>query len=146
MLGELGPARAALERSLELSPEQSSTAFWLCLELLLEKKPAEALAAAHRSTSETFRLAGEAMAHHHLGHEEEVRRLLAEMSAKYAIYQIAEVQAWLGDNDQAFASLERARVQHDAGLIYTKGDPALRGLHGDPRWRALLEALHLPVD
>jgi hypothetical protein len=61
-------------------------------------------------------------------------------------YQIAEVHAWLGDNDEAFAWLERARGQHDGGLTFTKGDPALRGLHGDPRWRALLEALHLPVD
>ncbi len=148
-LGELGPARKALNRSLEISPAQSSTAFIICLSLLLEGRPAEALAVSQHPTTELFRLVGAALANHDLGHAKESQLLLDEMIAKNAdggAYQIAEVYAWRGEKDRAFEWLERARAQHDGGLVYLKADPALRGLRGDPRWGPLLKAVNLPVD
>jgi serine/threonine-protein kinase len=148
-LGELGPARKALERSLEISPSQSSTAYYLCLSSLLEAHPAEALVSAQRSATEVFRLVGVALAQHDLGDAKESQRVLDTMIAKFAksgSYQIAEVYAWRGEKDRAFEWLERARVERDPGLLHAKGDPTLRGLHADRRWRLLLEALHLPVE
>jgi hypothetical protein len=89
------------------------------------------------------------MAHHDLGHAAESRRLLDEIIAKYshsAAYQIAEVHAWRGEPERAFAWLERARVQRDGGLTIVKTDPCMRNLRADPRWRPLLRSLNLPED
>jgi TolB-like protein len=148
-LGQLEPARAALGRSLEISPSQSFTAFNLALTFLLEKRPAEGLAMAQRSSTEIFRLLGAALAEHDLGHAAESQRLLDQMIAKHAhsdAYQIAEVYAWRGENDSAFVWLERARAQHDGGLLIAKIDSTLRALRGDRRWKPMLAAVHLPAD
>ena len=61
-----------------------------------------------------------------------------------AAYQIAEVYARQGNNDQAFAWLERAYRQRDAGLTAIKADRLLASLHGDARFAAMLAKLHLP--
>ncbi|TMA28204.1 MAG: tetratricopeptide repeat protein [Deltaproteobacteria bacterium] len=149
MSGELEPARAALERSLHILPEQSYAAANLAVTLLLQKRPAEALTAAGRSTQELFRMEGKAMALHDLGRDEEGHQLLDQLIARYshgAAFQIAEVYAWFGEPDRAFEWLERAYQQHDSGLSSLKGDALLRGIRGDPRFKALLRKMNLPPD
>ena len=79
MSGELEPARAALERSLHILPEQSYAAANLAVTLLLQKRPAEALTAAGKSTQELFRMEGKAMALHDLGRDEEGHQLLDQL-------------------------------------------------------------------
>jgi TolB-like protein/Tfp pilus assembly protein PilF len=148
-LGELGPARQAVERSLEISPSQSFAPVHLALIQLLEGRPADALTSPHRSTEEVFRLLVDSLAHHELGHAAEASRLLGDLEARFAYgaaYQIAEAHAWRGEPDLAFRWLERARAQHDTGLAFLKCDVLLRRLHGDPRWPKLLESLRLPPD
>ena len=53
-------------------------------------------------------------------------------------FQIAEVHASRGEADAAFAWLARALAQRDGGLLGMGSSPALRPLHGDARWAALL--------
>ncbi len=145
--GQTGPARDALQRSLQLSPSQSFTAFNVAISLLLERRPAEALAITQDSTSEVFRLLGAALAEHDLGHEAAWRRLVAQMAVRFAhsdAYQIAEAYAWCGQADLAFEWLERARAQRDAGLQALKVDPLLQGLRADPRWKRALSGVNLP--
>lgn len=147
--GKLGPAREALGRSLEISPEQDFAAAYICVSYLLERRPGEALAISQRSTAELFRLEGAALAHHDLGHAKESQRFLDEMIAKYAhsgAYQIAQVHAWRGETDRAFEWLERGRAQRDGGLGILKVDPLVRGLRSDRRWRPLLQAVNLPAE
>ena len=43
----------------------------------------------------------------------------------------------------AFAWLDRAYVQRDDGLIFTKVEPLLKSLHNDPRFTGLLKKLNL---
>jgi len=50
--GQLAPAREALERSLQMNPQQAFAAGWLGVILLLEGQPAAALPAFERSTAE----------------------------------------------------------------------------------------------
>ncbi|MGE5716522.1 MAG: hypothetical protein ACM369_07730 [Acidobacteriota bacterium] len=59
-------------------------------------------------------------------------------------FQIAEVSAYRGELDLAFQWLERARTLHDTGLLELKGDPLLRNLEQDPRYRAFLATMKLP--
>jgi serine/threonine-protein kinase len=148
-LGRYDPAREALDRSLEISPEQSYTAAYIALSLLLENRPGEALAAAQRSSTEVFRLACAAIAQHDLGHALESQQLLDELIAKHAhiaAYQIAGVYAWRGEKDPAFRWLERARAQRDGGLVILKVDPVLRKLRSDARWKPMLQSVNLSVD
>jgi serine/threonine-protein kinase len=147
--GQVGPAREALNRSLEISPDQAFTPYPLGTTFLLEGNPAAAKDIYPRSSNDIFRLAGGALAEHDLGHASESQRALDELIGKYghsAAYQIAEVYAWRGEKDGAIEWLERARVQRDGGLILLKVDPLLRNLHGDPRYVALLKKIGLPVD
>jgi tetratricopeptide (TPR) repeat protein len=150
MNGQLGPAQAALERSLRILPEQTNAAFFLALTLLLQKRPSEALAAAEQSTQEWFRMLAKALALNDLGRTEEAHRLVEQMIARHAhgaAYQIAESYAWFGERDRAFEWLERAYAQHDSGLAaFLNADPLLRGLHGDPRYSAMLKRMNLPLD
>lgn len=85
-----------------------------------------------------------------------VRHLLAgrpeaaldELVARYAspsAFQIAEVHAWRGNLDQAFAWLEKAWEAHDGGLLLLQWDPLLRNLRGDPRFASLQRRMNLPA-
>jgi TolB-like protein/tetratricopeptide (TPR) repeat protein len=145
--GDYKGMHAALDRSLEITPQQAFAAGWLGIGLVIEGKPADALVAVERSTSLYFRLTGAAIAHHSLGHAAESQKALDELIGKFghsAAYQIAVVYAWRGDKDRAFAWLERAYAQHDGGLTLVKIDPLLRDLRGDARYSALLAKLKLP--
>ena len=145
--GQPEPAREALNRSLEINPEQALAPGWLGILLILKGKPAAALAVLNRSTSEFLRLTGAAVAYHSLGHAKESQQALDALISRYghsAAYQIASVHAWRGENDRAFQWLERARTQRDAGLTMLQADPMLRGLRGDPRYAAFLREMNLP--
>ena len=74
--------------------------------------------------------------------------ILADYIAKYhaeSAYQIAEIYAFRGEPDHAFEWLERASAQRDSGLVFIKGDPALKNLRSDPRYTALLNKMRLPI-
>jgi eukaryotic-like serine/threonine-protein kinase len=58
--------------------------------------------------------------------------------------EIAYLYAWLGDKEQAFAWLDKARAERAAGLEPVKVVRALDQWHGDPRYIALLKELRLP--
>jgi Tfp pilus assembly protein PilF len=49
----------------------------------------------------------------------------------------------LGEADQAFAWMERAREERRGWLCYLKVEPLLDEVRGDPRFRALVEAMGL---
>ncbi len=49
----------------------------------------------------------------------------------------------LGEADQAFAWMERAREERRGWLCYLKVEPQLDEVRGDPRFRALVEAMRL---
>ena len=147
--GQRGPAREAFNRSLEISPDQSSTPYALSLSFLVEGRPAEALAASQRSTAEFYQLVGAAEAQHDLGHESESQKALDQAIAKWGhagAYQLAEAYAWRGDKDRALQWLDRAVKQRDGGLVNIKVDPLLASLHGDPRYAAVLRKMNLPPD
>ncbi len=147
-IGKYDDAREAAERALQLAPQHAFAASSLGLAYLLQGNPAQSLAAFDRSNA-IFRLYGQAIARHAMGQRRESQAALDALIAKYAhsgAYQIAEVYAFRGETDAAFSWLQRARVQHDAGLTLLKGDPLMRSLRADLRYAALLRNLDLPPD
>jgi serine/threonine-protein kinase len=144
--GEFAEARIAMRRSLEINPHSSWTRQLLGSVELLEGQPEKALAI-FREAGAPYRQLGMAMAEYSLGHKRESDEALAEVEAKYAAgfsLQIAEVHAWRGDKDAAFACLDRALELRDSGIPRMRQDSMYRTLHDDPRWAALLKRLNFP--
>ena len=140
-------AEAAFRKALELDPDGTFRHRLLGLALLLQGKTAAALQEMEQETEENWRLSSLPLAFHALGRRSESDAALAALKSKHAgemAYQIAEVHAFRGEADLAFEWLERAYDQRDGGLGDIKGDRLVRGLAGDPRYRALLRKLKLP--
>jgi adenylate cyclase len=56
---------------------------------------------------------------------------------------VAQVKAYRGEIDEAFAWLERAYEARDSGLSNVLSNPWLANLHDDPRWEELITKLGL---
>jgi TolB-like protein len=141
-------ADEALRRALEIQPELAYALSHMGTLQLLQDNAAQATATCRKIDFEVLRLTCIAMAEHTLGHSKESQQALEKLIAKYgkeAAYQIAEVFAWRGEKTEAFEWLERAYQQRDGGLSDLKVDVLLAGLHGDPRFEALLRKMNLPV-
>jgi hypothetical protein len=57
---------------------------------------------------------------------------------------IAEAYAYGGQKNPAFTWLDRAFAQRDINLYYIKGDPLLKSLVSDARYKAFLRKMNLP--
>jgi TolB-like protein/lipoprotein NlpI len=134
-------ALAAFNKSLELAPQRAATHSWLGVTLLHLGRGDDALAETMREPEDWARNFALALIHHAAGRRSESDEALRELirtNENDAAYQVAEVQAVRGDIDAAFQWLERAYAQKDAGIPWTRIDPFLRSLHGDPRWTSFL--------
>ena len=146
-LGRIDEARAAIDRALQISPDSSFARDVLGTMHLVDGRTQEALVH-FREAGAALGSAGIAKAEFTLGHECESLAALAELESKYSAgfaYQIAQVHAWRGEVDQAFAWLERAFEQHDGGIARLRGEPLFDALKDDPRYLALLRKMNFPL-
>jgi TolB-like protein/tetratricopeptide (TPR) repeat protein len=147
--GDLRAAEATFRRGLDLAPTHARLLRGLGLVLLQAGRNQEALAIFDRHAVPWMRHLGLALAHHALGQEAESRRALEALVAEGAAssaYQVAQVHAFRGEREEAFAWLERAVRQRDSGIPYLKFDPLLAPLRADPRYQALLRMVNLPAN
>ena len=75
--------------------------------------------------------------------EAAAQRLASEQGSVSAFY-VAQYYAYAGDKDRAMLWLERAYAQKDTGLVDIVGEPLLRNLWRDPRYRAFMRKMKLP--
>jgi TolB-like protein/Tfp pilus assembly protein PilF len=90
------------------------------------------------------RLTGLAIVAAKLGHAEQARAGLATALGRLgeaAAYQYAEINAQLGDHDEAFRWLGVARRIKDPGLSIVVVDPLMDPLREDPRYKKLTHEL-----
>jgi predicted Zn-dependent protease len=121
---------------------------WIGRVRLMRGDPAAALNEMERERDPLWRRFGLALAYHASGREGDAAEALRELVEKHgdhAAFHVAEVHAFRGERDQAFAWLERAYVQRDGGFIAMKGDPLLWNLEPDPRYAAFLKKMRLPL-
>ena len=59
-------------------------------------------------------------------------------------YRVANIYAALGENDKAFAELEKAFAERDWELHRLKIDPLMDALRDDPRFKEMLKRMGLP--
>ncbi|MEP7205790.1 MAG: tetratricopeptide repeat protein [Casimicrobiaceae bacterium] len=144
--GALEEADTALHQCLQLSPTGGMTHCWRSLVRLREGRLDDALAEVLLESNVIFRLVGLAAIRFARGEFAAADEALTELARDFgedSPYQLAEVHAARGENDQAFAWLERTYAQRDPGLSYMRMDPFLGPLHDDPRWNALLTKIGL---
>jgi TolB-like protein/DNA-binding winged helix-turn-helix (wHTH) protein/cytochrome c-type biogenesis protein CcmH/NrfG len=147
-LGRFAEGEVSARRALDLAPTYSGGRYFLSLALLLQGKAAEALAEAQKETEPGSQIVGEALAYHALGRAQEADAALARLEKEHSEYfamYIAEVYAFRGDKDHAFEWLERAYAQRDMSLFFIKQEILLLPLQDDPRYRALLHKMNLPL-
>jgi TolB-like protein/DNA-binding winged helix-turn-helix (wHTH) protein/Tfp pilus assembly protein PilF len=82
------------------------------------------------------------------GHKEEAlnvfQRLKTQADTRHKDYSLAILYTALGDKDQAFTKLERARQSHDPWMPYFRADITLEGLRSDPRYADLFRRMNMP--
>ena len=146
--GRYTEAEAMFRRVLAIAPDFVWTRPWLAKTLLAEGKPQEALdyiAAGHRRRIRVAVSPGRS--YWRTGarpkHEAAAQRLASEQGAVSAFY-VAQYYAYAGDKDRAMLWLERAYAQKDTGLVDIVGEPLLRNLWADPRYRAFMRKMKLP--
>lgn len=147
--GRWQEAEQAHRKALELNPQCPNAHRRLGFIFLELSKPQEALAEMQKEPEPSRRAQGLAIAYHALGNKKEADAGLAEYIEKYhkqGAFYIAEIYAYRGETDKALEWLERAYKQRDSGLAQMKGDPLLRSLERDPRYRDFLQKMKLPLD
>ena len=146
--GHFDEAEAAFRKILDLSPDYPGGHRLLGLVYLARSKPEFALQEIEREKEPGSRRFGFALTYHGLGRKKEADAALAELIEKEhegSAFQIAEVYAFRGEVDTAFEWLERAYAQRDAGLAQMKGAPWLKSIEADPRYKAFLKKMRLPL-
>ena len=147
--GRSAEARAEFPHVVELNPAAPWAHAGLGLSYLLEGKFEEAVAATEGEAAEWAKLLILACARWGQKRIPEADAALSQLSENFsetAAYQIAEAHAYRDEKDKAFDWLERARRQHDSGMLGLQKDPFLTHLHGDPRWSALLHTMGVGDD
>ena len=144
--GRSREAEQAILKLIEVSPQRPGARGILGDAYLMQGRAEEAIAEYEKEVEASGRLAGIAMARHHLGDHAASQAALDELVQKHGdeSMAIAAVHAYRGETHLAFARLERAYARRDPDLVYLKPSYFLRPLHGDPRWRALLTKMGLP--
>jgi TolB-like protein/Tfp pilus assembly protein PilF len=149
MMGRFAEAQAAFRKAADLDPGKGlfGGSIGPGLVKLATGEPAAALAEIERVKDDDDRGFGRAITYHALGRKADADLALAEYEKKYAeadVYRIAEIYAFRGEIDRAFAWLDRAYRQRAGGLPVVGIDPLLKNLHPDPRFTAFLRKMKLP--
>jgi len=132
----------AFRRGVVLSPDSLVMRFGLGQALFLAGDLAAALVAFEHVSLDGFRLTGESMVHHALGHAEHSDAALAELirigSEEYGA-QIAEVYAVRSEIELAIEWLESDYDNNDVGVNGSSSNPFLDSLRGNPRFEDFLK-------
>jgi TolB-like protein/Tfp pilus assembly protein PilF len=128
---------------LRLSPGYIGAQSGLAQALLLKDDATAARVEVLKETDELNRLSVLPQIEHALGNARASDAALSELIRKYAqdgAYQVAEVYAYRGEIDQAFAWLDKAVAAH-VDLTQLPIDELLLKLKQDPRWLPFLRKL-----
>jgi TolB-like protein/DNA-binding winged helix-turn-helix (wHTH) protein/Tfp pilus assembly protein PilF len=145
--GRFEEAEAALRKTLELNPASEYAHAYLAKVLIAENKAAAALNVLGAEEDEEARLEVSPIVLQAAGRTAEADADFETLRSKFAnssAYYIGVIYAFRSNKELAIQWLERARTQHDAGLVELPGEILLRPLESDLRFAAFKRELHLP--
>ena len=143
--GRFEEGERALRKGLEISPDAIAFHFMIAMLYGEQGRYEEGLAEAAREPADWARLCAQSILQFRAGDRAASDAALEQLIARGETsgYQIAMAYAARGDNDQAFAWLDRAFSGRDSGLAVLKLSRRFEPLHDDPRWPAFLKKLGL---
>jgi tetratricopeptide (TPR) repeat protein len=143
--GHPAEAEAAIRRTLEISPTYAFARYYLGTALLAREQTEAALAEYLKEPVDHRRLVGSVVANFALGRKGDSDKALAQLLKSQAEhpFSIAQVHTFRGELDEAFQWLDRAYAQKDA-LEFILGNPLLKNLEGDGRYKAFLKKMNFP--
>ena len=146
--GRIEDALAEQRRAVVIDPALLYGHSAVATDLLAVGQPEAALREIQLESSDEGKLIGLSVVYHALGRKKDSDAALAQLTRDFAnqqAYAIAIVHADRGETDEAFRWLERAFQQRDSNLAYIKSEWSIRSLRDDPRYRALLQKMRLPL-
>jgi len=146
--GRYADADVAFRKMLDLAPGFIGGHYYLAKTLLAEGQAQSALAIAQQEANEESRLDILPIVLQAIGRKAEADEAFEALSTKFSgsdAFYVAMVYAYRGDADHALEWLERAYRQKDVGLVEIVGEPLLKNLAADPRYKAFLRKINLPV-
>jgi TolB-like protein/Tfp pilus assembly protein PilF len=141
-----------LRSVLALHPDDATPLWFLGFTMIAKNQPGEAITVLEKVITLTNRAPGPIgvliRAYAHAGRSSDARKLLAELKERSQTGYVpaaAFVNAYLGlgDNEQAFAWLERAHQEQSNILQFLKVHPYFDPLRDDPRFKDLLRRVGL---
>ncbi|MFV8816573.1 tetratricopeptide repeat protein [Haliea sp. E17] len=142
--GRWEEAIVQLQKVLQLAPDYLGVHTFIATAEMLQGNTEAALAAAMLEPGEAYRLLGLVMVQHARGDDAASAAARATLTEKYEqqwAYNIAYALAYCGDNDAAFAWLDKAVEYNDPGLADIVAEILFRNLHLDPRWQKFLGSI-----
>lgn len=146
--GLLDKSETDFKEVLELNPRYPSAHMMLGRIYLFEGKPDSALTEMLKETDPDWQMYGLALVYYATGKENEANEIQNAFIKKYQnvdAFQIAEIYAYSGNSSKAFDWLEHAYDQRDGGLAQIEGDPMLRNIQKDPRYKVFMKKMKLPL-
>ena len=134
------------EQALRLDPKLRNAHGHIGCGLLMLGRNAEARTAFLAEKAALLRFPGLAIVERRLGQEAAAKSAMTQLKSELgdsALYQQAQVLAQWDDKDAAFATLERARIVGDSGLLQLRVDPLFDPLRIDPRFDQFIRAQRL---
>jgi len=144
----LEEAIGSYKKVLEINPQFPRAHIFLGKVYLLQGKPELALHEMPQEANEAWRIFGLILTYQALGRKQEVDKLLSDYIVRFPkdnAYQIAEIYSVRGEKNKPFEWLEKSYIDRESRLTYLKGDPLLKNLWLDPRYKALLKKMNLPL-
>jgi TolB-like protein len=146
--GRFAESEGLYRKLLELEPGFLWTRSYLGKTLLAQGKPDAALAMVQQEADEATRLWFLPIVLQAAGRQAEADEALQAQIAQWAdtgAFFVAMTYAYRADHDRALEWLERAYQQKDASLDEIIGEPLFGNLADDPRYKAFLRKMKLPV-
>jgi tetratricopeptide (TPR) repeat protein len=138
-------ALASMSKALELGPQMEQVRMFRGMVFMLMGKPDQAIEEMRLEPSPIWRCYGLALAYSTAKSDKEADAALKELIEKHrsvSLYQIAEVYAWRGQADQAFAWLDEAVRAFDPGIRGYRTSRWFGPLKSDPRYAHYLKKLN----
>jgi serine/threonine-protein kinase len=145
---DYGRAIEALSAFLRDQPNASRLRDYLLRALLLAGRSADAQAQLPQISTQWLKLVDDALLTARSGNRRVADRALVKVlaiNADLIAYQLAQIHAWRGEKDAAFADLRKAIQLRDAGLQALPSDPFFDPLRSDPRFHPLVNQLRFPA-
>jgi adenylate cyclase len=145
--GKYADAESALRRGLQIRPHWGTGQYFLATCLLMQGRLSEAIVEAQRETPRDGRYQASSAIFFAMQRQkdsdEALRQAIAESGSDWPS-SIAKLYAFRNERDKALEWLKRAYEFRDEDLYWIKGDPLLKNLESDPRYRAFLRNMNLP--